>query len=488
MSKKRQPWDSVWGPKALLLRRKAIREQQAALATRRDEWIERNHYYYDQVLNLLRFIIEPDKKILGVRCESGKYLSGLNARHGLGIEITEEIVQRARLLNPNLRFERLDAEVEELDGTFDYILVENVQDMTDPLIALKNLKCNCEPHTRIVICSYNHLWKPIFDLAESFGIKMPRLEPNWLSENDLSGLLHLAGYEKLKTLNSVLLPKKIPIISWFANRFLAPLPFFNLFCLVRVIIARPVLLRDICKPATVSVIIPCKDEEGNIEAAVTRTAVMGAGTELIFCDDKSVDKTAEEVRRMQSVYPDREIHLIAGPGINKAKNVWTGFDSAKGDILMILDADLTVMPEELPYFYEALVNDKAEFVNGVRLVFPMQQRAMKYTNLVGNKIFSLLFSFVLGTEIKDTLCGTKVFWRSDWPRIKKLIGTWGIEDHWGDYDLIFGAGKLNLKLVDLPVHYQERNFGKTKMSGVVKNGLRMLGIIFHAYKIFLVRR
>jgi glycosyltransferase involved in cell wall biosynthesis len=231
----------------------------------------------------------------------------------------------------------------------------------------------------------------------------------------------------------------------------------------------------------VSVVIPCKNERDNVEPAVARMPRMGAHTEILFCDDRSTDGTPMEVRRVQRAYPDRDIRLVDGPGICKADNVWTGFRAARGDVLMILDGDLTVMPEELPYFFAALTEGAGEFINGSRLVYPMQNNAMKTGNLIGNKLFGLAFSFLLDQRVKDTLCGTKVFWRRDWPRIERRLGTWGVRDLWGDYELLFGASRLQLRIRDLPVHYQERIYGVTKMTRVFANGLRMLRMCWAAW-------
>jgi glycosyltransferase involved in cell wall biosynthesis len=232
---------------------------------------------------------------------------------------------------------------------------------------------------------------------------------------------------------------------------------------------------------SVSIIIPCKNEKGNVEDAVQRIPQLGRQTEIIFCDDQSSDGTAEEVLRVQSHYPDKDIHLERGPGVCKSRNVWTGFDAAKGDVLLILDADLTTMPEELPYFTDVIAGGQAEFVNGSRLVYPVPKGAMTTANMLGNKFFSVAFTYLLGQRVKDTLCGTKVLWRSDWERIKPMLGSWGIGDRWGDYELLFGAAKLNLKILDVPVHYQERIYGSTKMTKVFRNGLIMLKMCWHGF-------
>jgi glycosyltransferase involved in cell wall biosynthesis len=229
---------------------------------------------------------------------------------------------------------------------------------------------------------------------------------------------------------------------------------------------------------SVSVIVPCRNEAGNIESAVKRIPTLGAGTEIIFGDDKSTDGTGEKVLEMIEKYPGKKIKLVKGPGICKAENVWSCFEQATGEILMILDADLTVIPEELPYFYEAIAKSYGEFINGSRLVYTMYKGAMEPFNVIGNKFFSVLFSYILDTKIKDTLCGTKVLWRKDYEKIKSLRDFWGIRDRWGDYELIFGAAKHHLKIIDLPVHYMERTYGETKMTNRVRNGLIMLKMCF----------
>jgi len=251
--------------------------------------------------------------------------------------------------------------------------------------------------------------------------------------------------------------------------------------MTQIVVARlcptPVLKEEL----SVSVIVPCKDEKGNIEDAGQRIPPLGGRTEIIFCDDASSDGTAEEVLRVQSLYPDKDIRLEHGPGLCKSRNVWSGFDAAAGDILIILDADLTTIPEELPYFMDVIASGQAEFVNGSRLVYPVPKRAMTTANMLGNKFFSAAFTYLLGQRVKDTLCGTKVLWRSDWERIKPMLGSWGIEDRWGDYELLFGAAKLNLKILDLPVHYQDRIYGSTKMTRVFQNGLIMLKMCWHGF-------
>ena len=481
------PGSETWGTAALEQRRKRTRDHLARIAPRRESWIKHNSYYYKLLGRLLQFLVEPQKKVLSVRCDIGNTLAAVRPSQGKGVDICAEIVEIARQRNPSLSFAVAFPDKDEFrqafspDETFDCILFNDIGDTVDVLQAFRNLKPLCRRHTRVLITTYNHLWEPLVTFAEWTGMKVPRTEQNWLSTADIRNLLKLAGFEALETHRIVLLPKYLPLVSGFLNRFCARLPFLSKLCMTQVVVARmvppPVALEDL----TVSVVIPCKNEKGNVEDAVRRIPPLAGRTEIIFCDDQSTDGTAEEVQRVQSCYPEKNIRIEYGPGVCKSRNVWTGFDAANGDVLLILDADLTTIPEELPYFIEVIVSGQAEFVNGSRLVYPVPKGAMNGANMLGNKFFSVAFTYLLGQRVKDTLCGTKVLWRSDWERIKPMLGSWGTEDRWGDYELLFGAAKLNLKILDLPVHYQERIYGSTKMIKVFRNGLVMLRMCWHGF-------
>jgi len=482
-----EPNGATWGPAALEQRRERTRDHLAKIAPRRENWINRNRYYYELLHRLLRFLVEPQKKVLSVRCDTGNLLAVLQPSKGKGIDICPEIIEIAQQRSPSCEFAVAFPDKEEFqrafkaDEKFDYILFNDIGDTVDVLQALRNLTPLCQRHTRVLVTTYNHLWEPLVTFAEWVGMKVPRTEQNWLSTADIRNLLKLAGFEALETHRVVLLPKYLPLLSSFLNHFCARLPFLSKLCMTQVVVARMIPPPLLPESLSVSVVIPCKNEKGNVEDAVRRIPSLADQVEIIFCDDQSTDGTAEEVLRVQALYPEKNIRLEHGPGVCKSRNVWTGFNAARGDILMILDADLTTIPEELPYFIDVIVSGQAEFVNGSRLVYPVPKGAMNGANMLGNKFFSVAFTYLLGQRVKDTLCGTKVLWRSDWERIKPMLGSWGTEDRWGDYELLFGAAKLNLKILDLPVHYQERIHGSTKMTKVFRNGLVMLKMCWHGF-------
>jgi len=473
--------NSNWGPAALEQLREARRRHQESVAPQRAKWIHGNRYFYGRMKRLLQFIIEPNKRVLEVRCQIGEFLASVKPSYGVGVEISDAMVASAREENPGQHFLRSDPEGLDLGETFDYVIFNHIFDTVDILGAFERIRRHCSADTLLVVINYNQFWQPLLQFASKMGLRSQFVEPNWVSENDIRGFLRLAGFRMVRMHRLLLLPKWLPLVSAFLNGFLARLPGIRRLCMMQVIVARPIDAARQQEYVSVSVIVPCRNEAGNIQPAVERIPSMGRYTEIIFCDDKSTDGTAEEVLRMQALHLGKNIRLVEGPGICKAENVWTGFRAARGNVLIILDADLTVMPEELPMFFRSLVQGHGGFVNGSRLVYPMPDLAMKFANMIGNKFFGLLFSFLLDQRIKDTLCGTKVLWRKDWLRMEPLLGSWGIKDLWGDYELLFGASKLHLEIVEVPVHYQERIHGVTKMTRVFANGLRMSRICWHAW-------
>ena len=412
------------------------------------------HYY-----NLL---IPPGASVLEVGCGGGELLALLHARTRVGVDLSEKQIQRAQNRVPDGRFYVQAGEALALDETFDYIIIsDTVNYAADVQKLFARLHRVSHARTRLILNFYNTLWRPLLSLATWSGLRATQPESNWLARSDIRTFLELADWELFRTFHQILLPVRCLGLGPLVNRWVAPL--LSYLCLTIFCIARPRPSRHPQQWST-TVVIPARNEAGNIEAAVRRTPQIGIRTELIFVEGHSTDGTWEEIQRVMRVFPDRNITCLRQPGAGKGDAVRTGFAAATGDVLMILDADLTVPPEELPKFYEVLATGHAELTNGVRLVYPMEQKAMRFLNLCVNKAFSLLFTWLLGQSIKDTLCGTKAMLRGDYERLAANRGYFGDFDPFGDFDLLFGAGKLNLKIADVAIRYRERTYGSTNIA------------------------
>lgn len=369
---------------------------------------------------------------------------------------------------------------EMLNEKYDYIVLAGVLgEVKDVQKFLGDLKVLCRQDTRIIIEYYSYLWQYILKFAEKIGLKQPQPLQNWLTWVDIYNFLNLTGYEPVKRERMILLPVNIWGVSWVINKFLAKLPFFNALTLNHFIIARP--LFETKKQYSVSILVPCRNEKGNIEQAIKRTPEFGTHQEFIFVEGHSQDGTYEEVERVMKAYPQKDIKLFKQPGKGKGDAVRFGFGKASGDVLMILDADLTVMPEDMPKFYDAIQSGKGEFINGCRLVYPMEDEAMRFLNLVANKFFGIFFTWLLGQCFKDTLCGTKVMLRRQYEELAANRHYFGDFDPFGDFDLIFGAVKLNLKVIELPIRYKSRQYGTTQIQRF-RHGLLLLQMCVFAMK------
>ena len=443
------------------------------IARKRRSWRGMGSWYHRRLQEIYRFHIGPNQNVLEIGCGEGNLLASLKPTRGVGIDFSEEMLCRARELHPELKFIHADAhDLSELNETFDAIILSDlVNDLWDVQRVLEQIKRLCSPHTRIILNFYSRLWQFPLSLARTLNLASLNLYQNWLTREDVDALLRLAGFETIRVTQEILWP--LPL-GGLANRFLVRLwPFYEL-ALSNLVIARPAPER--AREPVVSVIVPARNESGNIQAIFERTPQMGRETELIFVEGHSKDDTYAAIEREIAAHPSTPSLLLRQTGIGKADAVRLGFSQARGDVLMILDADLTVPPEDLPRFTEALVSGKGEFINGVRLVYPMEKEAMRTLNFLGNKFFSMAFSWLLGQPIKDTLCGTKVLWKKDYEQIAANRSYFGDFDPFGDYDLIFGAAKLNRKIIDLPIRYRERTYGSTNISRW-KHGMLLLRMV-----------
>jgi len=482
-------------PLAELAQEFAAAEQEAkarrvaaldALAEGRDRWRARSRYYHESVEQLIRFVVPEGQSVLDIGCATGDLLAACKPRRGVGLDISARMVAVAREKYPALEFVIGDVQQLALDEKFDYVILSDVVGLLDDIwAALRALHRVCHPGTRLVITYYNRLWEPVLKLAERLGRKMPTAEQNWLSMHDLANLLDLAHLEVVRRGTAVLLPVRVPLLAPLLNRLLVRLPLIRHLGLVQFFVARPGVSPPPRRESSVTVLVPCRNERGNIRPLVARVPEIGLGTEILFVDGHSEDGTVEEIERCMKLRPGMRILHQVGRG--KGDAVRMGFAAAQSDVLMILDADLTVPPEDLPRFYDAVAEGKAEFVNGSRLVYPMEGKAMRFLNLLGNKFFSLAFSAILEQRLKDTLCGTKVLRRDHYQRIAQGRAFFGDFDPFGDFDLLFGAAKQNLKIVDMPVRYRARTYGDTKIDRF-REGFLLLRMTWLALRKFLGAR
>ncbi len=448
-----------------------------AIAIKRDNWRGMGIWYHRRLEQVYRFIISSGQRVLEVGSGTGDVLATVQPARGVGIEFSSEVMKRSEKRHPELEFIHADAhDLSAVKGKFDAIILSDlINELWDVQQVLEQLKPFCTPRTRIVINYYSRLWEIPLSLTQLLNLATPTLAQNWLTHQDVTNMLYLAGFETIRSWHEVLWP--LPLGGFF-NKFLIRFWPFREFALANFLVARPQPERVNIRPR-VSVIVPARNEAGNIKAIFERVPKMGEETELVFVEGHSQDDTYNAIEKEIAAHPTTRSLLLRQTGIGKADAVRLGFEHASGDVLMILDADLTVPPEDLPRFYEALVSGKGEFINGVRLVYPMEKQAMQSLNFLGNKFFSMAFSWLLGQPIKDTLCGTKVLWKTDYEKITANRAYFGDFDPFGDFDLIFGAAKQNLKIVDMPIRYRERTYGSTNISRW-KHGLLLMRMVAFA--------
>lgn len=448
-------------------------------------WVEKNWFYHQRMISFYQHAVPQGMRVLQIGSKTGIILDAVKPSYGVGVEWQSDDLSYAR--TQYQQYIWLSSLAELSSQKFDYIILSSaVMEVYDVQHLFETLQPYCDRHTRIIIDTYSPMWEPILWLAYTLKLRRPTQFINWISRHDISTFLALAGFDTVVQGHFLLLPYYIPLVSWLLNTYIAPLPLINRFCLVEWIVARP--CNAIVPEAlpSVSVVVPCKNERGNVERIVQECPVMGSSTEIIFVEGGSRDGTFEEIKRVAAQYPEKNIRYYKQVGKGKGDAVRLGFDKAQGDLLIILDADLTVPAQELPKFFDALVGCKGDFINGNRLVYGMENNAMRFLNLIANHCFGVGFSWLIGQSIKDTLCGTKVLYRKSYTAIANNRLYFGDFDPFGDFDLLFGAAKLHLKIIDMPIHYKQRTYGTTQIHRFY-HGILLLKMFLFALKKFKFR-
>jgi SAM-dependent methyltransferase len=456
-----------------------------SLAPGRNDWIKRNRFFHEHDRRYMRFLIPEGLRVLELGSGTGGLLDALKPSRGVGVDLSPKMTEIARDSFPDLEFVAGDIEdpdvIAALDGPFDVIVLsDTIGYLKDCQATLAQLHGLCTPESRIVIAYYNALWEPVFAMARWLSLKMPTGEQNWLSTDDTANLLHLADYEVIKREWRQIIPQSLFGLGGLVNRFIAPLPLIRRLCMRTYEVARSRRAKREDNPS-VSVVIPCRNEKGNIEDAITRMPPFCDDLEIVFVEGHSQDGTWDEIQRVRDAYPEMKIQCLRQEGRGKGDAVRKGFDAATGEVLMILDADLTVRPEDLPKFYDAITGGKGEFINGSRLVYPIESGAMQFLNLVANRIFAALFTYLLNQRFTDTLCGTKVLRKEAYRQIVENRHYFGDFDPFGDFDLLFGAAKLNMKIQEIPIRYVSRTYGATQISRF-QHGWLLLRMVVFAFR------
>ncbi len=455
-----------------------------AQAQRTYTWDKPAQAYHKRLEEIYQLLVPKGARVIELGCGAGNLLAALRPGYGVGVDISSRMLEIAAAKYPNLTFVHADAhDLSGIKETVDFVVLSDLlNELHDVQSALNEVRRVCNQHTRIIFNFHSNLWFLPLQLARNTGFATQTLPQNWLTKEDVQNLCALANLESIRSWEEILLPLRVPVIGNLFNKFLCKVWPFNHLALTHMMVARlePAAPTD-SKKLPVSIVVPARNEAGNIAAILERTPKLGPDTELIFVEGGSTDKTYETIHTLINGQTRLPARLFKQSGRGKGDAVRLGFAQANNEVLMILDADLSVAPEDLTRFYDALVANKGEFINGVRLVYPMQKKAMRFFNLLGNKFFSLGFSYVLGQPVKDTLCGTKVLRKIDYQRIADNRAYFGDFDPFGDFDLLFGAAKLNLRIVDIPLRYQARLYGETNISRW-SDGLLLMKMLMIAIK------
>jgi glycosyltransferase involved in cell wall biosynthesis len=478
-----------------------VREHYDRVAARRDAFHRRNSYYHQYLLSALGRLVPQGRSVLELGCGTGDLLAGLNPAVGVGVDISPAMIAIARAKYPGIEFETADAETFKTSAPLDFVIASDlIGELSDISALLERVQEMSTERTKLILTFHNPAHEGTLRMAQRLGLALPPARQSWVGVQTVVNLLELSDFELERWEHGFLMPRQVPILSGFVNRHLAGRRATRYLDITQIVVAFPSRPRPRPRSLSCSVVIPCRNELDNVEPAVERTPEMGSHTELIFVDGSSTDGTKERIEEMIERYrgqkdiklllqvPEADYSVRDDPDtptvmlkLGKGDAVRKAFDAAQGEVLMILDADLTVPPEDLPRFFDAIAKDKGSFINGSRLVYPMEERAMPFFNYLGNWFFGRLFSWLLEQPVQDTLCGTKVLHKDDYQRIKAGRAHFGEFDPFGDFDLLFGAARLGLRIREVPVRYRRRVAGVSKVR-VARHGWLLIGMSAIAFR------
>ena len=438
-------------------------------------------YFFECLSKTLKLMINESNNFLFIGICQYPLINKIDFKKISIFEISKKYFDKYKEINKDSSIHDVAENENEQNVLYDKILISSLESEKDPLSFLKKIRKSVTEDGRVFILKYNLWWIPIIKICSFLKLRVSHPYQNVISSYFLKNMCEQSDFEILHKEKQILLPINIPVLSFIFNKILAKVPILNFFCFIHVFVLRPVEKKASLDDYKISIIVPCKNEEKNIQQIVNSIPLAGKKVQVLFGDDKSTDNTLNEIKKYLKKTDQLDIDFYNAPGICKSENIYTGFEKADGDIIAILDADNTVNGEELTSFFKLLVTKRYDFINGTRFIYPMSSNAMRKLNFIGNILFSYLFSLLLDIRVTDTLCGTKVFYKKDWKKIKEYVGTWGMKDKWGDYDLLIGAKKNYLKIGEKPVYYDDRIHGESKMTNVLKNASRMFLIIIYSF-------
>jgi len=468
-------------------RKVAIKRFFNSSKLKRDDWLKKARIFHKEDMNFLKEIIPEGSNILELGCGNGHLLASLKPKYGLGIDFSKRLISEAKKNHPKISF--LEEDIENISSKdivkrkFDFVIIcDTIGFLEDVEETLQKLHTFFDENTRLIVSYYSPLWMPLLNIAEIFRLKMSSINSTLLTPSDISNFLQGAQFETVRVERKVLIPFNLFGLERIINRFFAPLPLISNICLRHYNISRSLKSLNYTKKKSASIIIPCKNEQGNIIAAIQRLPKFTDKMEVIFVEGNSSDGTWKEINGLIKKNNIKKsgfsIKAFKQPGKGKADAVFYAFEKASNDILFILDGDLTVAPESLKKFWNKIASGEAEYINGSRLVYPMDDNAMRFLNYIANKIFSILFSWLLGQRFTDTLCGTKVISKKNYERLKVKNEDLGNFDPFGDFFIIFGASRLCLKITEVPIRYKARIYGVTQISRFTHGFLLVRMVIF----------
>lgn len=355
---------------------------------------------------------------------------------------------------------------------YDCIVLSDMFEVNDDILGLlKLLKKNLNNDGTILLTSITPIWDGVLSILEMLNLKNKSKKRSYIHLNKLSAVLDTINFQITGKRTRQYFPFKLFYFGNIINNFLEIILYFFNFGIRSYFTIKEI--EDTAEKDVLSktIIVPAKNEEGNLNELINRIPYLGNNVEVIISCGISNDNTLGMAKSLKS--DNFIIKVIEQTSKGKANAVWEACEQSSNDLIAILDADLSVDPEELSSFFELIETKKCDFVNGTRLIYSMEKGSMRFINNFGNRLFQYVVSKIIRLPLTDSLCGTKVFKKNLYEKIKKWQSVVKIKDPFGDFDLLFAAAYSSQKIVEYPIHYRARKYGTTQIRRF-KDGFKLI--------------
>lgn len=446
-----------------------------AIARNLDFWKEKNWYYHNQLKQIFKDVIKENSKVLQIGYGLGDILAALYPKKGVSFDDDKDILAISRRRYPIFKFTDFNFNKNKVNDKFDYVIYPNsLEHFDDIQTVFENVYPALSRSSKVVVASVNPRWEQIFYILEKLKLKRPESSRNWLRIENIKNLLEVSGYKVIDSGFRIILPVSIPLISGIINKVIRNIKILSRFCVEQFVVAQKETF-SINNNLSCSVVIPTYNQAELLEYCIESIPNVGKKMQIVVVDDASSDRTEQVMKSLSKKHHNIKYIRNERPQ-GEEKSLKIGIESVDLDIILTYDAKMSIPSSELVRFYNVLASKRADFVSGMRFIYPLEGQRLRQLTIIGNIIFSYLYSLFLNQRVFDPLCSIKGFYKKNYSKIK-------ISNNNTLLDLLIKAAENKAKILEIPVHYSLESYLENKPHTLARLGILTKGVFYGIWRL-----